>query len=235
MRLLGVLLSCVVLLTLCSPVSASTWNVPADAPTIQAGIDSASAGDTVLVACGTYAESVELKPGITLSSETGLPDCVTIESGSRTVVHCGSTVDSTTLIQGVTILGASDDGAYCVDGAAPRFIECVFSGNGRTGAVYDHSSPSFVGCVFSGNGSGAQGQGGRRPSTGALFPGTAAMAVCKTSLEMPSSPSATSSETRVTRVGDCTQPGALLRSSDVDSSPIRLRTGMAPEAAGPAL
>ena len=47
--------------SLLSPLSsalARTWYITpdglGDAPTIQAGVDSSSAGDTVLVACGTY-------------------------------------------------------------------------------------------------------------------------------------------------------------------------------------
>jgi len=38
------------------PVIAETWNVPLDAPTIQAGFHSAAAGDTVRTGCGTYYE-----------------------------------------------------------------------------------------------------------------------------------------------------------------------------------
>ena len=42
-------------LLLLSPafLSATTIHVPADQPTIQAGLDAASAGDSVMVACGT--------------------------------------------------------------------------------------------------------------------------------------------------------------------------------------
>ena len=54
--LLVILVSC--LLSPGSPTFARTWYITpdgmGDAPTIQAGVDSSSTGDTVLVACGTF-------------------------------------------------------------------------------------------------------------------------------------------------------------------------------------
>ncbi|MBI1371484.1 MAG: DUF1565 domain-containing protein [Phycisphaera sp.] len=47
---------------------ADTIHVPKDHATIQAAIDAAKAGDTVLVAAGTYRERVKLKDGVTLRS-----------------------------------------------------------------------------------------------------------------------------------------------------------------------
>ena len=61
--------------------SATTIRVPHDQPTIQIGIHAASPGDTVLVACGTYFEhEIRMKELITLRSETGRPECVTIDA-----------------------------------------------------------------------------------------------------------------------------------------------------------
>ena len=69
------------LLLLCvGATQARTWHVPAFAPTVQAGIDSAQAGDDVLLAAGTYTRTsenatgesmLEMKPGIRLHSESG--------------------------------------------------------------------------------------------------------------------------------------------------------------------
>ena len=50
-----------------TPLSARTWLIPLDTPTIQAGIDSAAVLDTVFVACGTYAEH-----GISMKYRRGL-------------------------------------------------------------------------------------------------------------------------------------------------------------------
>ena len=49
-------------------LTAATISVPRTHETIQAGVDAATAGDTVLVEPGVYKERIRLKPGITLKS-----------------------------------------------------------------------------------------------------------------------------------------------------------------------
>ena len=84
-------------LALALPLHAATVEVPGEQPTIQAGIDAAGVGDTVLVACDTYYEhDIVLKSGVVLLSETGEADCVTIDAQHLgRVLYC-SGADSTT-------------------------------------------------------------------------------------------------------------------------------------------
>ena len=73
--------SAVLLLLLPLPLLAATIHLPSQEPTIQAGLDAASAGDTVLVSCGTYHEhDLTMTSGVTLLGETGEPSCVIIDT-----------------------------------------------------------------------------------------------------------------------------------------------------------
>ena len=58
---------CFCLLT-AAACAQKTINVPSDQPTIQAGVNAANAGDTVLVQPGTYQENVVINKAITLTS-----------------------------------------------------------------------------------------------------------------------------------------------------------------------
>src|SRR5947209_17851598 len=61
---------------------AATINVPAGQPTIQAAINAASNGDTVLVAPGTYYENINfMGKAITVTSYCG-PEVTTINGGA---------------------------------------------------------------------------------------------------------------------------------------------------------
>lgn len=93
MRVLAAALTVVLVTAL--PLTADIIRVdPSGGPgyysTIQAGIDAASYGDTVLVACGTYHDCTHIDPGgqiacvimkdgVVLTSEGADPDCVTVD------------------------------------------------------------------------------------------------------------------------------------------------------------
>jgi len=68
------MLFCTAILFLCafiSSASASTLYVPDDYSTIQAAVDGASDGDTIIVRDGTYVENVDVNKSVTIKSENG--------------------------------------------------------------------------------------------------------------------------------------------------------------------
>jgi hypothetical protein len=115
-------------------------HVPQDYPTIKMATDSAGINDTIIIACGEYHEhDIELKAGTSLVSETGDPNCVTINADSlgRCLRFNGSIYASSILgirfINGRMILGEFPDnagGAIYSEGNAPLTItNCSFTGN----------------------------------------------------------------------------------------------------------
>jgi len=142
---------------------ARTWHVPVDAPTVQAGIDSAVAGDVVEVACGTYYEhDVLMKSSITLRSETGTPDCVIIDAESDSRVMHGQFLANDTVISGITFRngggGLSGCGILC-EHSSPLIENCEFryhkSGSNMSGAAIAcaYGSTRILGCGFFDNNS----------------------------------------------------------------------------------
>jgi predicted outer membrane repeat protein len=138
---------------------------------IARGIDIADSGMEVNVACGTYYEhDIDVKPGLFLVSQTGVPDCVTIDAEEQGRIFHFIDMDTTTTIRGFTITGghptgpvpqSAGGGASC-DYASPVFTNCIFVGNTASygGGVYcgNGAAPRFRNCTFAGNS--AQEEGG---------------------------------------------------------------------------
>ncbi len=171
------LLSFVVLGTVCY---ASEIQVPRDFPTIQAAIDAAEDGGTVLVAPGEYVitEPIDFNRGndlvknFAVRSETG-PEETTIRIADEPVDPSRANVvifengeSSASVLEGFTLTGgkgSSGGGVYCV-GSSPTLTNCTISGNVATdggGGVYCEwgGSPTLTECTISGN-SAAGGLGG---------------------------------------------------------------------------
>lgn len=149
------------------PCVNRTWYVDpygtGDAPTIQAAIDTAAVGDTVLVAAGTYTVDDDnylriQDKNIVLRSESG-PDSTIIED---TDIYINASllvsgVTSATHVDGFTFdrgRGYTCGGMYC--SGAPRVSNCIFkdcSGDWG-GALYaEDSYAEFTDCLFFSNGS----------------------------------------------------------------------------------
>ena len=154
-------------------------HVPGDSATIQAGINGAVNGDTVLVADGTYTGdgNRDIDFGgklIIVRSESG-PEFTIIDCGGDSLedhrafyFHNGE--DSMAVVEGFRIIkdedlydsnlsGLSRDAIACDLGSSPTIYNCVFDGNGAGGRglggsairIDRGSGPKIIRCSFVGN------------------------------------------------------------------------------------
>ncbi|QDT42204.1 hypothetical protein Pan241w_22850 [Gimesia alba] len=122
LRLLGFGILCVPLLAV-SSLAAETIRVPEQHKTIQAAVDASQAGDTILVAPGTYKERIKLKAGLILKSTgddtkgtLGLKraEATIIDGGGEQGEGAGVTMAQRSTLDGFTVtnVGVYDDAKW---------------------------------------------------------------------------------------------------------------------------
>lgn len=148
---------------------SATIRVPQDQPTIQSGIVSAVAGDTVLVADGIYTgtgnKNIEyFGKAITVISENGPEMCIVDCQNSGRGFFFQGGEGSGSVLDGLTIRNGFVSGSYVSNrgggilignGSSPVIRNCVITQNDATGkgaGIYVVSSNTvFENCVFSFN------------------------------------------------------------------------------------
>ena len=143
-------------------LAQTTIRVPADQPTIQAGIDAASNGDTVLVSPGTYVENINF------NGKNIIVGSFTLTSGDTTYVsqtiidgnHNGSVVtfnngeSQTAVLYGFTLINGdgtanstnNDGGGLYISSASPTIYYCnVVDNHAERGAgIFISNSKSLL-------------------------------------------------------------------------------------------
>jgi len=146
-----------------STVFATDRHVPGQYPTIQAAINAAVDGDTVIVAQDTYYENINFggKSITVTSTDPNDPNVIagTVidANGSGTVVTFPDVESANCVLAGFTITdgNASDRGGgiLCWDGSI-TIDNCIITGNSASkgGGIYsDYAELTVAGCTFSGN------------------------------------------------------------------------------------
>ena len=160
----------VLLLTTC--LYSTIINIPEDQPTIQAGINVAVNGDTVLVQPGTYLENINYNgKNITIASlflttqdTTYISQTIIDGNQNGTVVSFENGETTSAVLTGFTITNGSGGGIGCVYTSYPRLENLVIIGNyaeynGGGILCGAFASPSLENVIISNNSAGGNGGG----------------------------------------------------------------------------
>lgn len=160
-----VLLLAVLSVLIAVPVSAAHYHLKADGTgdyaTIQAAVNAATSGDTIICADGTYTgagnDGIDFGgKNLILKSENNQPkNCVIDCSLDRGFYfHSGETASS--IVQGFTIEGGGDTngGGICIENSSPVIFNCVIhscQASGSGGGIYvtgASANPSILNCLI---------------------------------------------------------------------------------------
>ncbi|MCK4654915.1 MAG: PKD domain-containing protein [Candidatus Cloacimonetes bacterium] len=155
-----------IFILLSSFLYATIINVPADQPTIQAGINAAVNSDTVLVQPGTYLENINFNGKLitvgslflTTQDTTYISQTIIDGNSIGSVVTFGSGEDSSTVLCGFTITNGSatfGGGIYCYN-SSPSLSDLIIMnnwGDGTGGAICckTYSNPTIDNVIIKGN------------------------------------------------------------------------------------
>jgi len=144
MKRLAILITLAGLIVLFSvPAVAAIINVPADETTIQDAVTAASAGDTIIVAAGTYAEGVTVpagkngllihgaNAGVAAGRVPAARGAESIVDGGFSLSSDGVVIDGFRIDNGASLFGAGSIGGVTIaTGTADVIKNNIFVGNG---------------------------------------------------------------------------------------------------------
>jgi len=159
-----VLLALVGISLVSGPVMARNWQVPYQAETVAAAMDSSAFGDVIQIAPGTYSvRDVILKDGVVVQSFTPtLEDEVVLDAGYAGQIFIGYSLSDQTRLEGLTFINGSGPypggGAISASDSYLQISNCVFRDNRTTvhggdgGAMmFFASTPTIENCTFTDN------------------------------------------------------------------------------------
>jgi len=148
--------------------------VPDDQATIQAGIDAASNGDTVLVKDGTYllTAAIDFKgKAITVASQNGAGSTILDGQDTTRIAYFHTSEGNSSVLSGFTIQNGYSDqgGGIYLDNSSPTISNCTIRDNTVNvdpnstsyggGIASEDSSPIITNCNIQGNSALAGGYG----------------------------------------------------------------------------